>query len=121
MENTVRKELASHILDAINEGRIDDTNKDDWHFHLFNEDYYIVGYYQAEQWLKKHNISPFEAIGICQDWEESVLGEQHKKYDNAETTVNMLTYVYGEELLSDIDADDIEELREECLEIASKG
>lgn len=117
MEISVKKELANHILDAINEGRIDNGNKDDWHFHLFNEDYYIVGYYQAEQWLKEHNISAFEAIGICQEWEESVLGEQHKKYDNAETTVNMLAYVYGEELLYDTEADNIDELKEACEEI----
>jgi len=34
------------------------------------------------------------------------------KYDNSETTVNMLAYIYGEELLRDIDADNIEELAE---------
>ena len=118
METSVKKELASHILDAINEGRIDNDNKDDWHFHLFNEDYYIVGYYQAEQWLKEHGISAFQAIGICQEWEENVLGEQHKKYDNAEITVNMLAYVYGEELLNEIEADSIDELKEACEEIA---
>lgn len=117
MEKSVKKELASHILDAINGGRIDNDNQDDWHFHLFNEDYYIVGYYQAEQWLKEHGISAFEAIGICQEWEENVLGEQYKKYDNAETTVNMLAYVYGEELLNELDADDIDELKEACEKV----
>ena len=112
MENSVKKELANHILNYINDGVIDDNNRDDWHFHLFNEDYYIIGYYEASQWLKNHDIDAFEAIGICQEWEEDVLGEKQKVYDNAETTVNMLVYVWGEELLNEIDADNIEELTE---------
>lgn len=117
MKNSVRQELAHHILGKINDGVIDDGNKDDWHFHLFNEDYYIIGYYEASQWLKNHDIDPFEAISICQKWEEDILGEQHKVYDNAETTVNVLTYILGEELLDEIDADNIEELEESMNEI----
>ena len=62
MENTIKIELAAHILDKINDGILDDTNKDDWHYYAFNEDYYIIGYYNANEWLKKHNIDPFEAI-----------------------------------------------------------
>ena len=117
MKASVKLELANHILDRINDGVIDDTNKDDWHFHLFNEDYYIIGYYEASQWLKRHDIDSFEAIGICQQWEEDVLGEQQKVYDNAETTVNMLAYVWGEELLSELDAENIEELTESLNQI----
>lgn len=117
MKASVKLELANHILDRINDGVIDDTNKDDWHFHCFNEDYYIIGYYEASQWLKAHEIEPFEAIGICQQWEQDVLGEKQKVYDNAETTVNMLAYVWGEKLLSEISAESIEELTEALNEI----
>ena len=117
MKNSVKQELAQHILDRINDGVIDNTNKDDWHFYCFNEDYYIIGYYEAKQWLKQHDIDAFEAIGICQDWEENVLGEKHKVYDNAETTVNMLVYVYGEELLGELDCDTVEQLEELIQEL----
>lgn len=117
METSVKIELAGHILDAINEGRIDNANKDDWHFHLFNEDYYIVYYSEASNWLLRHHIDPFEAIGVCQRYEQEMFGEQNKVYDNSETTVNMLVYIYGEELLNEIDADDIDELKEACEEI----
>ena len=117
MENSVKKELAHHILDRINDGVIDNTNKDDWHFYCFNEDYYIIGYYEASQWLKRHNIDPFEAIGICQEWERDILGELGKVYNNSETTVNMLAYVWGEELLSEFDGETIEELTEYINEI----
>lgn len=116
MRNTVRQELLGHIQDRISDGVIDNTNKEDWHFHCFNEDYYIIGYYKASQWLKRHDIDPFEAIGICQQWEEDMLGEKQKIYDNAESVVNMLAYVWGEELLAELDADNTEELTEKVEE-----
>lgn len=112
MKKSIREELAQHLLDLINDEVLTDENKEDWHHHAFNEDYYIVGHYNAEQWLKKHDLSAFEAIGDCQDWEENVLGEKQNTYDNAETVVNMVVYVYGEGLLNDLDAASITELKE---------
>lgn len=117
MKNSVKVELAEHVLDRINDGVIDDSNRDDWHFHCFNEDYYVIGYYEASQWLKRHNIDTFEAVGICQDYEKNNFGKMTGSYDNPEKTVNILTYIYGEELLNNIDADDIEELTEALNEI----
>lgn len=117
METSIKIELAGHILDRIKDGIIDDNNRDDWHFHCFNEDYYIIGYYQASEWLKRHDVDPFEAIGICQEYERVMFGEQTKTYDNEEVTVNMLAYIYGEQLLSEIDADTIEDLQTELNEI----
>ena len=112
MKNSIKIELASHIIDRINDGILTDDNRDEWHFYSFNEDYYIIGYYEASQWLKKHDIGEFEAAGICQEYEVENFGECTKIYDNAETTVNMLAYIYGEELLSSLDAETIEELKE---------
>lgn len=100
MTTSVKSELASHIIDRINDGIITDDNKDEWHFHSFNEDYYIIGYYQASEWLKKHGIGEFEASGICQQYEIDHFGES-KVYDNSESVVNMLAYIYGEELLNE--------------------
>ena len=113
MKNSVRTELKNYLLDLINDGVLTNENVDDWHFHAFNEDYYIVGYYEASQWLKKHNIDAFEAVRICQEYEIEHFGECHKVYDNSETTVNMLAYFYGEELISSINANNVEELKEE--------
>ena len=96
---SIKKEFANHVIDRINDGVLTNENKDDWHFYAFNEDYYIIGYYEARQWLKRHGVDSFEAIGICQQYEKDMFGEQTKKYDNAETTVNMLAYVFGEELI----------------------
>ena len=112
MENSIRVELAQHILNLVNDGVLTDDNREEWHFHAFNEDYYIIGYYWASEWLKAHGIGEFEAASTCNEYEKENFGEMSGKYDNSETTVNMLAYIYGEELLRDIDADNIEELAE---------
>ena len=120
MNTSVKIELAGHILDRINDGIIDNTNRDDWHFYCFNEDYYIIGYYQASEWLKRHDIDAFEAIGTCQEYELENFGEITKVYNNSEVTVNMLAYIYGEEFLSIADSDTIEELKEFCESIINQ-
>ena len=98
MNYSVKEELIDYIKDLINDQVLTEENRDDWHFHAFNEDYYIIGYYQCSQWLKKHGIGEFEAAGICQEYEIDNFGES-KVYDNSEITVNMLVYIYGEEIL----------------------
>ena len=98
MKNSIKEELKNHILDLINDRIITNENIEDVHFYAFNEDYYIIGYYQSEQWLKKHNINIFEAIQICQEYEKNNFGEC-TIYDNSEKTVNMLAYIWGEEII----------------------
>ena len=66
MKNSIRLELTEHLNDTIE--YLDST--DEIHFHAFNEDYYIIGYYQAKEWLKEHDLDTFEAIGICQKFEK---------------------------------------------------
>jgi len=117
MKTTIKTELASHILDCINDGVLTNENRDDWHFHAFNEDYYLIGYFQCSEWLKKHNLDVFEAIAICQDYEIEMFGEFSKRYDNSETTVNMLAYIYGEELINEFEGETIKELKDFCISI----
>ena len=100
---TVKTELQEYIIDTLK-----DINKDDLlsrgqdvnelHQELFNQDYYLIGYYNCEQWLKHHNINIFEAISYVQEWEKDNFGEC-KQYDNAEELVNMLAFIIGEEIL----------------------
>lgn len=98
MKTSIKKELLEYIQDLKNDGVLTENNKDDWHYLAFNQDYYIIGYYQASQWLKKHNLDAFEAIEICQNYEIENFGES-RIYNNSETTVNMLAYIYGEQLI----------------------
>ena len=97
--NTVKAELKAHLVERVNDGVITSDNFEDAHHYAFNEDYYIIGYYQAEEWLKKHDLSAFEVIAICQDYERENFGEVSKSYDNAESTVNMLAYVLGNDVV----------------------
>ena len=95
MKNTVRKELLEYIEDSIKDEVITNDNVDDWHYYLFNQDYYIIGYHNAEEWFKQHNISVWEAIQKTQEY-----------------TANLYTYICGEELLAEANAETIEELQE---------
>jgi hypothetical protein len=110
MKTSIKKELSAHIIDKINDGVIDNTNKDDWHFYCFNEDYYIIYHSVALEWLKSHDIDAFEAIEIVREYEVDNFGEMNTDID-PESIVNMLAYIYGEELLNSIDAENIEELK----------
>lgn len=120
MENSIRVELLQHLKDLINDGVLTDDNgddwyrHDDWHYYAFNQGYYIIGYYDAEQWLKRHNISAFEAIAYCIEYQQNMLGEITLKPEdiNAEKIVNLYVYILGEELLSELSAQSIEELLE---------
>ncbi len=116
MKTSVKKELASVILDAINDGFIHDNNINELHQITFNEDYFIIGYYQATQWLKKHDICVFEAINNVKEYEINNFGEFTTSI-NSESIVNMLAYIWGEELISELDFDTIEELETELSNI----
>jgi len=96
MKTSIKNEFEQRANDYVNDGILTMDNQDDWHYHLFNEDYYIVGYYDAEQWLEKHGVYVLEAIQVCQNYEKDNFGEC-RVYDNAEMVVNMYTYVLGEE------------------------
>ena len=52
-------------------------NFDDLHHFLFNEDYYIIGYYQAEQFIKENDLNTFDLISYCQEQEKEHFGEIH--------------------------------------------
>tara|TARA_R110000744_G_scaffold118925_1_gene221997 strand:- start:1082 stop:1426 length:345 start_codon:yes stop_codon:yes gene_type:complete len=112
MNNSIQAELKAHILSLINDDVLTEDNQDDWHFHAFNEDHYLIGYYNCEQWLAAHNVSAFEAINDIVEYEQGNFGEVHTKLDNAESVVNMYVYIQGEELMSGIDT--LEELKGLC-------
>jgi len=116
MKTSIKKELAKHILDSISDGILTNENREDWHFYCFNEDSYIIGYYNASQWLKKHDIKRPEAIFICKQYEIDNFGES-KIYDNSESVVNMLAYIYGDELIYSENFKSINELKKAMKQI----
>ena len=105
MKTSIKNEFEQRAIDYVNDGILTIDNKDEWHYHLFNEDYYIIGYYNAEQWLKEHGVSVFEAIGTIQDYDIIEVG-----YANSEAVVNAYIYIVGEQWLYEDGEDFITEL-----------
>lgn len=103
MKQSIREELQAHVQDLINDGVLTDDNKDDWHFHAFNEDYYIIGYYNCEQWLKKHDVSVLEAVNTIREYEQANFGEVTTDLSYSEGVVNMYVYILGEEIIADME------------------
>ena len=94
-------ELNEYITDSIKEWKENgywEDMKEDLHYHLFNEDYYIIGTYKAEKWLG-NNV--FKVIDYIKEYENDNFGEVSTDFSNPESVVNMFTYIRGEELLAD--------------------
>ena len=107
---SVKNELLEYGKDNYKDHNFEDENE--LHYSLFNEDYYLIGYYNTSQWLKKHNIDQLDAVSFVQDYERDNFGDDSVRiYDNTETLVNMLVYIIGEEIVNELFSD-ITELNE---------
>ncbi len=111
MNTTIEIELKQHILDYINDGVLTNENKDEWHYYAFNQDYYIIYHSKAIQWLKTHNLDAFQAIDIVREYETENFGKFNTRL-NPKSIVNMIAYIYGEDIFLNYDYDiEIEELK----------
>ena len=99
MPKAVRTELTAHVVDTLQDYPDD---LDDLHQAAFNESLYLIGYGRCEQWLEEHGISPFQAIDRIQEYETEMFGETHTDVSSSENVVNMLTYIWGEELIGEM-------------------
>lgn len=89
----LKQELINHVENLKADGVLNEENKEDWINEAFNRDYYIIGRWNAKEWLKKHGIDPFEAISHCITWEqENLVIIDAKEYVEPENVVNMLTF-----------------------------
>lgn len=77
----------------------------DLHNDVFNTDYYIIGTYAAEQCLE--SLGVFDVIRTVQEYEDAQFGERYTDYADPEKLANMLYYVVGDQVISDMlnDAD----------------
>jgi len=94
------QEIKDHFYDYIEEQDKEwiTDNKDDLHYHSFNTDYFIIGTYQAEQWLGSH---VFEVIEIIKQYENDNFGEVSTDFSDPEKVVNMYAYIVGETIVND--------------------
>ena len=71
---------------------------DDLHHECFNTDYYIIGRYQAKQWLEDQ---VFDVINIIKEYEQFNFGEVTTDFSEPEKVVNMYVYIVGEHIVQD--------------------
>ena len=92
--------IVCHAVDKLNDGIGVGTYGCDLHNELFNQDYFIVYYSRAVQWLKNCDIDTFDAIETVFEYERENFGEVNT-HINPEAIVNMYAYIAGEAVLSE--------------------
>jgi len=93
----LKEDVKEYIIQQLNDDVGLDQHISDLHHNLLNQDYFIIGYYKAEQWLKKDSI--FNAIDKIKEYEESNFGQVSTDLSSSESVANMLAYILGEEIL----------------------
>lgn len=106
-----RKDVKEYILDQLKEKQNWLTQKEDSLYYdfegcevpdlLLNEDYFIIGIYEAKQWLGEEL---FEAIETITEYEKDNFGEAYTNLTDPEKIANMLSYILGNEILSNSEA-----------------
>lgn len=98
-QNKINPAILEHGIDKIDSmiGYDALPEGSDLHHHLYNEDYFIIGTYEAKQFLNDFGV--FEAIEIVTDYERDNFGETTTDISNPEKLANMLAYVQGEQAL----------------------
>ena len=84
------KDFAAYVNKLINDG--------DLHHEVYNTDYFIIGTYQAEQWM---GDKAFHIINLIKDYEQDNFGEVSTDLSCPERVVNMYAYIIGEEVIYD--------------------
>ena len=91
--------IISHGIDNL-EGIEEGQESCDLHHELYNMDYFIIGTYEAKQWL---GDEAFDAIAMVQKYENDNFGECQTDLGNVEKVANMVAYIIGEEVLGECD------------------
>jgi len=103
--NEKRQEIIDFAKDQIqyiydyDADKVTVDNVYDLHHEIFNTDYYIIGRYQAKQWM---GADAFDCIYEIQDYENSNFGQVTTDLSEPEKVVNMYVYVIGMEILEDV-------------------
>jgi len=97
MTTTHNPELINYAIEGLNNVNAG-TYGCDLHHELFNTDYFIIGYYKAEQWLIA-NVGIFAAIEEIKEYEQNNFGQVSTDLSSSEKVVNMYAYIKGEEIL----------------------
>jgi hypothetical protein len=100
-----RPEIKKYLNDRVKE--LKEWSKDEYntlvkdgdlHNEIFNTDYYVAYYSEANKWLGDH---AFEIIGIVKEYEEDNFGEVTTDLSDSTKVVNMYVYIVGEDLIGE--------------------
>ena len=114
-DQEMRKEAREAIIETLKDGY--SGYYCDLHNEVFNTDYYIIGTYKAKEALKEYDV--FNAIEKVQTYEKENFGEIYTDLSNPEKLVNMLYYIIGDEVLSEM-MDGVEAFNENWNNIATE-
>lgn len=102
LTDETRKELIHKIIETIQDNELEGLDVDELHRRAFRQEYYIIGYYEAEKWLID-NYGIFASIAKIQEYEQLRFGGACTNLGSSESVCNMLTYILGEEIIQDLD------------------
>lgn len=96
-DNEIKETLLDNLdgYEGINSYTFDDVFND-----LFNSDYYIIGYKEAEEALKEYGI--FKALNEVQRWDVENFGHWDTDYTDPEKVANILEYIHASEYMRDM-------------------
>lgn len=94
----MRRDAIEAIVECLEDGYSD--YYCDLHNEVFNTDYYIVGTYEAKEALREYDV--FDAIELVQNYERNNFGEIYTDLSNPEKLINMVYYVIGGEIISEM-------------------
>ena len=95
----LKQDVKDYLIQQLQDDVGLDNDINDLHHYLINEDYFIIGYYQARKWLEKESV--FEAIEKIKDYEQFNFGEVTTDFSDQEKTANMLAYILADEILNE--------------------
>lgn len=109
MKQSIKKELIEHIKYTLNQYKHDATDFEELHFHAFNEDYYIIGEYEAKKWFEKHGVDAFDALKEVFQWEIEMIGKINTNIEDLskKKLVHRYVHILGEEILEELDIVDM--------------
>ena len=97
-DQEMREEARGAIIEALESGY--SGYYCDLHNEVFNTDYYIIGTCRAKEALNEYDV--FEALNKVQTYEKDNFGEVYTDLSDPEKLINMLYYIIGEEVLSEM-------------------
>ena len=92
--NEVRENMHNKMQDGIG---INSCGAD-LHYYLCNEDYFIIGRYNAVQFMGEY---AWQIIEMVKNYEQDNFGEVNTDLSDPERVCNMFAYIVGEQFLSE--------------------